>query len=51
MIWSPPTLGFIKINCDAAVGKDFSSIAVVARDWRGTVVLARSKMVNTIIPL
>uniref|UniRef100_A0A2N9HSP4 RNase H type-1 domain-containing protein n=1 Tax=Fagus sylvatica TaxID=28930 RepID=A0A2N9HSP4_FAGSY len=36
---------------DAAVGLSSSSIAVVARNWRGEVVLARSKRVNTKIPL
>uniref|UniRef100_A0A2N9GV72 Reverse transcriptase zinc-binding domain-containing protein n=1 Tax=Fagus sylvatica TaxID=28930 RepID=A0A2N9GV72_FAGSY len=32
--WSLPEQEFIKINCDAAVGSRFSSIAVVARDWQ-----------------
>ena len=40
----------MKFNCDAAIGVLCSSIAVVVRDWRGTVVLALSKKVNTIIP-
>jgi hypothetical protein len=49
--WSLPEQEFIKINCDAAVGSRFSSIAVVARDWQGNLVFAFSKKVNTIIPL
>uniref|UniRef100_A0A2N9FSP0 CCHC-type domain-containing protein n=1 Tax=Fagus sylvatica TaxID=28930 RepID=A0A2N9FSP0_FAGSY len=34
-----------------AVGNSYSSVAIVARDWRGTVVLAVSQKVNTTIPL
>ena len=41
----------MKLNCDAAMGCDFSTIAIVARDWRGTVVLVLTKKVNTTIPL
>ncbi len=41
----------MKLNCDAAMGYDFSTIAIVARDWRGIVVLALTKKVNTTIPL
>ncbi len=36
---------------DAAIGKTYSCIVVVARDWRGEVVLAISKKTNTTIPL
>lgn len=39
------------MKCDAAVGVSTASIAIVARDWRGIVVLALSKKVNTTIPL
>uniref|UniRef100_A0A2N9J298 CCHC-type domain-containing protein n=1 Tax=Fagus sylvatica TaxID=28930 RepID=A0A2N9J298_FAGSY len=49
--WRLPEQEFIKINCDAAVRSRFSSIAVVTRDWRGNLVFAFSKKVNTIIPL
>uniref|UniRef100_A0A2N9G7C7 Reverse transcriptase domain-containing protein n=1 Tax=Fagus sylvatica TaxID=28930 RepID=A0A2N9G7C7_FAGSY len=49
--WVRPNFGIIKINCDAAVGPRFSSIAVVARDWRGKLVFAFSKKVETILPL
>ena len=49
--WTRPKCGVIKINCDAVVGSRFSSIAAVARDWRGKLVFALSKKVNTVIPL
>ena len=49
--WCFPNHGVIKFNCDAAVGGSFSCIAVVARNWRGEVVLALSRRVNTTIPL
>jgi hypothetical protein len=39
-----------KINCDAAVGHHYSSIAAVARDWRGNMIFAFTRKVNTIIP-
>jgi hypothetical protein len=34
-------------NCDAVKGSPHSSVVVVARDWRETVVSAISKKVNT----
>ncbi|KAK9992917.1 hypothetical protein SO802_022620 [Lithocarpus litseifolius] len=49
--WTPPSISSIKINVDAAVGPHCSSIAVVARDWRGELVFACSKRVNTTFPL
>uniref|UniRef100_A0A2N9FKX2 RNase H type-1 domain-containing protein n=1 Tax=Fagus sylvatica TaxID=28930 RepID=A0A2N9FKX2_FAGSY len=49
--WEVPEQGWYKVNCDAAIGRKFSSIAVVVRDWRGLVVLAQSKKVHTISPL
>uniref|UniRef100_A0A2N9GPX3 Reverse transcriptase zinc-binding domain-containing protein n=1 Tax=Fagus sylvatica TaxID=28930 RepID=A0A2N9GPX3_FAGSY len=49
--WCFPNHGVIKFNCNAAVGGSFSCIAVVARNWRGEVVLALSRRVNTTIPL
>uniref|UniRef100_A0A2N9EU35 RNase H type-1 domain-containing protein n=1 Tax=Fagus sylvatica TaxID=28930 RepID=A0A2N9EU35_FAGSY len=49
--WEVPEQGWYKVNCDAAIGRKFSSIAVVVRDWRGSVVLAQSKKVDTISPL
>ena len=41
--WSNPDRGTIKINVDAACNSECSSIAVVARNWRGDVVFACSK--------
>uniref|UniRef100_A0A2N9I2H9 RNase H type-1 domain-containing protein n=1 Tax=Fagus sylvatica TaxID=28930 RepID=A0A2N9I2H9_FAGSY len=49
--WVRPNFGIIKINCDATVGPRFSSIAAVTRDWRGKLVFAFSKKVETILPL
>ena len=49
--WEKPGRGVIKLNCDAAVGMEFSCVAVVARDWRGELVFALSKKAKTIIPL
>ena len=40
-----------KINCDAAVGSDKSFIAIVARDWRGELVFAYTKQVETNVPV
>ena len=49
--WSCPGLGTMKINCDVAIGKDYSVIAAIARDWRGALVFALSKKANTNVPL
>ena len=49
--WERPKVVVIKINYDAAVGRHFSSIATIARDWRGNMFFALSRKVNTIIPL
>ena len=49
--WSSPPRHGLKINVDAAVGPRFFVIAVVTRDWRGKVVFAGSRKVNTTIPL
>ena len=46
-----PELGSIKLNVDAAVGAHHSVVAVIARDWRGELVFACSKKVNTTLPL
>ena len=45
--WSKPGRDTVKINVDAACNIEISSIATVARDWRGEVVFACSKRVNT----
>ena len=49
--WSNPGGDTIKINLDAACNSESSSIAAVARNWRGDVVFACSKRVNTTLPL
>ena len=49
--WIKPLQRCFKINVDVAVGPSSSVIAAIARDWRGTVVFAQSKKVNTSIPL
>ena len=49
--WNPPDVGQVKLNCDAAVGSIHSVIAVVARNWRGNLVFALSKKVNTNVPV
>uniref|UniRef100_A0A2N9HCG5 protein-disulfide reductase n=1 Tax=Fagus sylvatica TaxID=28930 RepID=A0A2N9HCG5_FAGSY len=50
-VWSKPTYGQIKLNCDAAVGPNHAAIAVVARDWRGSLVFSLSKKVYTNVPV
>jgi hypothetical protein len=50
-MWIYPIPDYIKFNTNAAVELSSSSITVVAKNWRGEVVLARSKRVNTTIPL
>ena len=49
--WLKPRYNSFKLNCDAAVGLSYSSIAVVVRDWRGKLVFAHSKKVNTNVTL
>ena len=41
----------MKFNCNAAVDKELSLVAVVAKVWRGTMVLDASKKANAIILL
>ena len=49
--WSKPDRDTIKINVDVACNIESSSIAAVDRDWRGEMVFAYSKRVNTTLPL
>ena len=49
--WCCPSQGMLKLNCDVAVGDLSSCIAIVVRDWRGKLVFAISKKVNTNIPV
>ena len=37
----------MKINCNAAMGMDYSFISIVARDWRGVLIFSLSKQVET----
>ena len=48
--WSFPLGHGLKINVDATVGPSFFVIAAVTRDWRGNVVFAGSRKVNTTFP-
>ncbi|XP_030963966.1 uncharacterized protein LOC115985138 [Quercus lobata] len=50
-VWSKPDRDTIKVNVDVAYNTEKSSIAAIARDWRGGVVFACSKRVNTTLPL
>ena len=49
--WLVPFHNSLKLNCDAAVGENFSCIAVVARDWKGKLMFACPKRVNTNVPV
>ena len=49
--WKKLPRDSIKINVDATFKDSNSSIAVVARDWRGEVVFACAKRVYSNIPL
>ena len=49
--WSPPRRLSIKINVDETVGPNYSSLALMARDWRGDLVFACSQKAKTIFPL
>ncbi|XP_075636485.1 uncharacterized protein LOC142608673 [Castanea sativa] len=49
--WCCPNQGMLKLNCDAAVGDLSSCIAIVTRDWRGKLVFAVYKKVDTNIPV
>jgi hypothetical protein len=49
--WVGPKRGRLKLNCDATINSTSSALAVVARDWRGNLVFAFSKRVDTNIPI
>ena len=49
--WVRQEEGAIKFNVDAAMGLVYSVVAVVVRDWRGTLLFAGSKKLNTSLPL
>ena len=48
--WSLPRRLSIKINVDATIGPNYSSLALVARDWRGDLVFACSQQAKTTFP-
>ena len=47
----PPSRFAVKLNVDAAVGSKFSSIDMIARDWRWDSVFSCSHKSNTVLPL
>ena len=49
--WLKRGNGSFKLNVDAAVGAHHSTVAVIARDWRGELVFVCSKKVNTTLLL
>nr|POF26873.1 hypothetical protein CFP56_45607 [Quercus suber] len=49
--WSPPPLGFIKLNVDAAIAQNNSALAVVAKNEHGTVLKAWSKILPKRSPI
>jgi ribonuclease HI len=48
--WQPLNLGTLKLNTDATVRQHSSTIAVIARDEKGTVCNAWARMVDTVDP-
>ena len=49
---SPPRRSFANINVDVAIGPNYSSLALVARDhWKGDLVFACSQKAKTTFPL
>ena len=49
--WLKPRNDSFKINVDVAVGAHHSIVVVIASNWRGDLVFACSKKVNTTLPL
>ena len=47
----PPSRFAVKLNVAAAVGSKFSSIDMIARDWRWELVFSCSHKSNTVLPL
>ena len=41
--WIPPAIGVIKLNVDAAISKDFSTLAIIARNANGQIIRAWAK--------
>lgn len=51
LFWEPPPIGWIKLNVDAAIAESFSTLAVVARDHKGTVIKVWSKLHQPCSPI
>ena len=49
--WSPPPLGFVKLNVVAAIAQNSSALAVVARNEQGAVLKAWSKFMPKRTPI
>ncbi|KAL5538575.1 hypothetical protein UlMin_045894 [Ulmus minor] len=49
--WSPPPLGWVKINMDAAIGASVVAVACVARDPKGDIISWGSKNIPVCSPL
>ena len=49
--WKKPPKNAFKLNCDAAIGDSCFVIAVIVRDWRGLLVFAVSRKVDTNTPI
>ena len=49
--WSKLAMSRIKFNVDADVGQSRAAVAIVVRDWKGILLLACSKTVNSNNPL
>ncbi|KAL5559912.1 hypothetical protein UlMin_036123 [Ulmus minor] len=49
--WSPPPIGWVKINMDAAIGASDAVVACVARDSKGDIISWGSKIISVCSPL
>ena len=49
--WIPPTLGWIKINTDAAISNNVSTLAAIARNTKGEVLQVWTKLHISCSPL
>ena len=49
--WIPPTLGWIKINTDAAISNNVSALAAIARNTKGEVLQVWTKLHISSSPL
>ena len=49
--WTKPPQSAFKLNCDATIEDSSSAIVVIARDWRGLLMFAVTKKVDTDTPI